>query len=237
LWPFMECDYTSRSASTTSTNDIIKLQVLTTNGDLHVANHNVDREFPGTKSVDNIFPDVATYSSSDIQRVSELEMHIFKVKLNDSIYCLKTVDRTGHDSDFVREVSALRQCSHPNIIRLVGLVEPADQKGKIQGMLIDFVENARCLRDIEFISSDECDKWAGQMRDAIEYLHEKELVWGDAKPANVLINGNGNALLIDFGGGSTKGWVDLENYETYCGDLQGLERIVSSMKKKNVLLD
>jgi serine/threonine protein kinase len=69
---------------------------------------------------------------------------------------------------------------------------------------------------------------------AIEYLHKKELVWGDVKPANVLINGNGNAVLIDFGGGSTKGWVDLENYETYCGGLQGLERIVSSMKKKNV---
>ena len=128
----------------------------------------------------------------------------------------------------------LRQCSHSNIIRLVGLVEPANQKGKVQGMLIDYVENARSLRDIELISADECDKWADQMRDAIEYLHAKELVWGDAKPENVLISGDGNAVLIDFGGGATKGWVDSENYETYRGDLQGWERIVSFMKKKSV---
>lgn len=232
LWPFMERDYTSRSKSTPSTNDIIKLQVLTINGNLRAANHNIDCEFPGTKSIQNTFLDVATYSSSDIELRNELEMHIFKVKLNNSIYCLKTVDRIGHDSEFVREVSVLRQCSHPNIIRLVGLVEPADQKGKIEGMLIDYVENARSLWDIEFISADECNKWADQMRAAIEYLHENELVWGDAKPANVLITCDGNAVLIDFGGGATKGWVDLENHETYHGDLQGLERIISFMKTK-----
>lgn len=99
-------------------------------------------------------------------------------------------------------------------------------------MLIDYVANARSLRDIGFISADECDKWADQMRDAIEYLHAKELVWGDAKPANVLISGDGNAILIDFGGGTTKGWVDSEYYETCRGDLQGFGRIVSFMKKK-----
>src|SRR5437667_7981059 len=161
-------------------------------------------------------------------------MHIFKVKLNNSIYCLKTVDCTGHTADFVREVAVLRQCSHPNVIKFVGLVEPADQKGKVQGMLIDYIENARSLRDIEFISADECDKWAAQIRDAIEYLHANKLVWGDAKPANILISADGNAVLIDFGGGATKGWVDSEHYETYHGDLQGLERIVSFMKKKSV---
>ena len=93
-------------------------------------------------------------------------------------------------------------------------------------MLIIYIENALSLRDIEFISANECDKWADQIRDAIEYLHDKELVWGDAKPANVLINADGNAVLIDFGGGATRGWVDSENYETYHSDLQGLERIV-----------
>jgi len=101
-----------------------------------------------------------------------------------------------------------------------------NQKGKVEGMLIEYIENALSLRDIEFISANECDKWADQIRDAIEYLHDKELVWGDAKPANVLINADGNAVLIDFGGGATRGWVDSENYETYHSDLQGLERIV-----------
>ena len=233
LWPFMEGDYTSRSKSATSTNDIVKLQVLTSNGDLHAANHNIDRRFPGTKSVDNIFLDLATYSSSDVERLNELEMHIFKVKMDNSIYCLKTVDRAGSESDFIREVFILRQCSHPNIFRLIGVVETANQKGKLQGMLLDYIENARSLQAVEFISPHDCDKWTNQIRDAIEYLHGKELVWGDAKPSNVLIHTDGNAVLIDFGGGATKDWVDTENYETYRGDLQGLERIISFMKKKS----
>ena len=67
---------------------------------------------------------------------------------------------------------------------------------------------------------------------AIYYLHERGLVWGDAKPANILVSGDGNAVLIDFGGGATKDWVDSENHETRTGDLQGLDRIVSFMKNK-----
>ena len=55
LWSFMERDYTSRSKSTPSTNDIIKLQVLTTNGGFVRRIIILIANFPGTKSVDNIF--------------------------------------------------------------------------------------------------------------------------------------------------------------------------------------
>ena len=108
----------------------------------------------------------------------------------------------------------------------------AEGSEKIEGMLIDYVENARVLRDIDILSTDECQKWAGQIRGAIEYLHDKGLVWGDAKAANVLVDEDGNAVLIDFGGGYTNGWVDEVNHDTACGDLQGLERIISFMRAK-----
>lgn len=94
-------------------------------------------------------------------------------------------------------------------------------------MSIDYIDNARSLQDIEFISADECDKRADQIRDAIGYLHATKLVQGDAKPVNVLISADGNVVLIDFGDEATKGQVDSENYETYHGDLQDLERIIS----------
>ena len=60
-------------------------------------------------------------------------MHIYKVKVGDSIYCLKTVHRSGNEADFVREVSILQQCSHPNIIRLVDLVKAVDPPGQSRG--------------------------------------------------------------------------------------------------------
>lgn len=117
------------------------------------------------------------------------------------------------------------------VIGLVGLVE-AEESERIEGMLIDWVQNARILRDIIFVSINECEKWAGQIREAIEYLHDKGLVWGDAKAANVLVGEDGNAVLIDFGGEYTNGWVEEVNRDTARGDLQGLERIVAFMEAK-----
>jgi len=48
----------------------------------------------------------------------------------------------------------------------------------------------------------------------------------------VLIDENGNAMAIDFGGGFTDGWVDERNQGTVCEDLQGLEKIVSFMRMR-----
>ena len=64
------------------------------------------------------------------------------------------------------------------------------------------------------------------------YLHSNNLVWGDAKPGNVLIREDGSVVLIDFGGGHTKDWVDHKNYETVQGDWQGYDRTVEFLKTR-----
>lgn len=228
LWPFLRSDYASRVGTTPG--GIIKIQALTTNGVLHSQNHDQHLQYPRTNAIDNAFPSVTAYSSSEIKKLEELEMNIFKIELKGLIYCMKTVHRTGRESDFIHEVSTLQQCSHPNIVRLVGL--EVNEEEKVEGMVIDYIENARSLRDISSISAELCDKWTGQIKHAIEYLHHKGLVWGDAKAANILIDEQDNAVLIDFGGGFTDGWVDMENHNTVRGDFQGTERIISFMRKK-----
>jgi serine/threonine protein kinase len=124
---------------------------------------------------------------------------------------MKTVHRTGRETDFVREVSILQHCSHPNIVRLVGLVE-VDKK--VEVMLIGYIEDVKLLPSIISISAEECKKWTRQINDAVEYLHQKGLMWGDAKAANVLVGKDGNAVLIEFGSGYADGWVDAENHDT-----------------------
>ena len=228
LWPFLRSDYALRAGS--KPEGVIKIQVLTTNGLLHSQNHDQHLQYPLTNAIDNIFPVVATYSSSEIRRLDELVMNIFKIELQGSIYCMKTIHRTGHETDFVREVSTLQRCSHPNIVRLVGL--EVNEDGKVEGMVIDYIKNARSLKNIRSISAEQCDKWTGQIKQAIDHLHQKGLVWGDAKAANVLVDEQDNAVLIDFGGGFTEGWVDIGNHGTVCGDLQGLKRIISFMRDK-----
>ena len=229
IWPFMLGDYKSRNGSESA--EVIKLQVLTIGGVLQQQSHDnqFDREPPGP--IDNTFPGITTYMYSDVEKLDEISADIYKVKVHDSIYCMKTVYRTGREADFVREISTLLQCCHPNIIKLIGIVQ-AEGSDKIDGMLMDYIENARVLGHVDSVSSDEYDKWTGQISGAIKYLHEKELVWGDAKATNILVCEDGNTVLIDFGGGYTDGWVDESNCNTPRGDLQGLEAIMLFIREK-----
>jgi tRNA A-37 threonylcarbamoyl transferase component Bud32 len=230
LWPFLQSDY--RLQTGVRPDKVVKLQVLTTNGVLHSQYHDHYLEYPRAKAIENCFPGVAVYTSSQVERLNELEMDIFKVRLHGSILCMKTIYRTSRESSFIREVSTLQSCTHPNIIQLIGLVTAENQEDKVEGMLIEYVENAQSLRDLPSISAEECERWTSQITDAVEYLHQKGLVWGDAKAGNVLVRRDGNVVLIDFGGGYTDGWVDMNNQDTARGDLQGLERIIMAMKAK-----
>jgi hypothetical protein len=56
-------------------------------------------------------------------------------------------------------------------------------------------------------------------------LHRIEVVWGDGKADNVLIDANKDAWLIDFGGGWTQDWVDESLAGTFEGDTQAVEKI------------
>ena len=69
-------------------------------------------------------------------------------------------------------------------------------------------------------------KWAGQIRSIVQQLHDIGVVWGDAKPGNILIGKKDNAWIIDFGGSWTEGWVDPELTDSMKGDLQALKRII-----------
>lgn len=113
--------------------------------------------------------------------------------------------------------------------RLDGLVQ--DDSGQVMGLLLSYVDcrgaTLRCIinngRDPK--NSEFRQKWVDQISHTLKRLHSHDIVWGDAKAANVLIGVNGDAYLIDFGGGYTKGWVEKEMANSIDGDLQGLESI------------
>ncbi|KAI0423469.1 hypothetical protein F5Y09DRAFT_356376 [Xylaria sp. FL1042] len=75
-------------------------------------------------------------------------------------------------------------------------------------------------------------KWAEQIKDCVARLHELGILWCDVKTDNVLIDNEGDAIVLDFGGGNTVGWVDEDKYGTLEGDLQGLEKIMTALKEE-----
>ncbi|TGJ85064.1 hypothetical protein E0Z10_g3670 [Xylaria hypoxylon] len=99
---------------------------------------------------------------------------------------------------------------------------------RLVGLLLTHIENKGTLKDLapwsDCIDEDRA-RWSRQICDSVQCLHAAGVVWGDAKPENVLIGKDGNAYLIDFGGSYTRGWVDEDKRETMKGDLQGVKRI------------
>ncbi|CAI7665446.1 unnamed protein product [Penicillium glandicola] len=111
--------------------------------------------------------------------------------------------------------------------QLEGLVQ--DDDGYVMGLALSYINcdgaTLNCIdgRDPKFFELRQ--KWVDQISHALENFHSHGIIWGDAKAANVLIDANEDAYLIDFGGGYTKGWVEKEKSNSIEGDLQGLENI------------
>ncbi|OJD24950.1 hypothetical protein ACJ73_03686 [Blastomyces percursus] len=111
--------------------------------------------------------------------------------------------------------------------RLDGLVQ--DDSERVMGLLLSYIDcrgtTLRCIDGRDPKNSEFRQKWVDQISHTLKHLHSHNIVWGDAKAANVLIDVNGDAYLIDFGGGYTEGWVEKEMANSIDGDLQGLENI------------
>lgn len=126
---------------------------------------------------------------------------------------------------FEQEIKILQECSHPNIIRIISLV--MDAHDNVEGMLLEYITNGW---RVVSLTNDQYEQWTNQIREAITYLHTKKLICGDVKSGNVLVREDDTVILVDFGGGRTRGWVDDVNFETVQGDWQGYERIMQFLK-------
>lgn len=100
--------------------------------------------------------------------------------------------------------------------RLDGLVQ--DSEGYVMGLLLSYID-FRCIDGRNPRYSELRQTWVDQISHTLKNLHSHRIVWRDAKAANVLIDANEDAYLIDFGGGYTEGWVDKENSNSIDGDI------------------
>ena len=100
---------------------------------------------------------------------------------------------------FVKEAHNLAQLNHPNIINIIEVFE---ENGTVYysmpylsgGSLQNYVEVYGTLSEAEAM------KYIRQIASALKYMHMvKHLCHYDVKPANILLDNNGNAILIDFG--------------------------------------
>jgi hypothetical protein len=113
------------------------------------------------------------------------------------------------------------------ISRLYGLVR--HENGLVFGLLISCVD-CGAMTLTSAVGDDNPPslrrKWAEKIKFIVKRLHEAGIVWGDAKPENILVDFNEDAWITDFGGGYTEGWVAKDLAGTVEGDLEGLVKIL-----------
>ncbi|PXF43581.1 Serine/threonine-protein kinase Sgk1 [Gracilariopsis chorda] len=113
---------------------------------------------------------------------------------------------------------------HPNILQPTGLVV-ADQN-EVQGMLAPFVRR-KPLREVIECGLEPKSKWTAQFLDAIDFVHNNDIVWNDAKPDNILVDSQGALCLIDFEGDCTEEWVLVDLHDTKEGGKVAVPKILS----------
>jgi cGMP-dependent protein kinase len=128
-----------------------------------------------------------------------LTMH----KVKRTMYALKTVDRRKVEAyeieeNIVLERKILLQLDHMMIMKLVKTFKDS----KRVYFLVEFIRGMDLfdvLRELNLLK--ECDArfYTGCISLILEHLHERNIIFRDLKPENVVIDAEGYPKLIDFG--------------------------------------
>ena len=96
------------------------------------------------------------------------------------------------------EKNILLKIDHPFIAKLVKCLK--DDKNIF--FLLEYIKGKELfevIRDIGFLNKEQTNFYVASMMIAIQYLHERKIIYRDIKPENIIIEKNGYLKLIDFG--------------------------------------
>ncbi|ARI81824.1 serine/threonine protein kinase [Microcystis aeruginosa] len=97
-----------------------------------------------------------------------------------------------------RKLAKFSRTPHAHIVR----VSDFFTEDKVPCLVMDFIQGQTLMERVKTqgkLSQAECLKYIRQIGSALEAVHQAGMVHRDAHPGNIMIQPNGNAILIDFG--------------------------------------
>ena len=100
----------------------------------------------------------------------------------------------------IAEANMMKRLDHPCLPRIVDIIDKED----VIFIVMDYVEGETLKRVVDRDGAQNQEKvlnWALSLCDVLMYLHSQNppIIYRDMKPANVMLQPNGNIKLIDFG--------------------------------------
>ncbi|HAH05186.1 MAG TPA: hypothetical protein DCM05_01475 [Elusimicrobia bacterium] len=99
---------------------------------------------------------------------------------------------------FLAEARIISHLTHPHI---VGICDICTEDGAVR-LVFDYVDGrtlSALIAEKKTLSLAECKKVFGQVCEAIQFAHERNVLHRDLKPSNIMIDQNGCAKVMDFG--------------------------------------
>lgn len=99
---------------------------------------------------------------------------------------------------FAQEARSLKLLSHPHIVKVTDFFEANNTYYYVMDYLCGGSLDDLIRRD-SFLTEDKAISYARQIGEALSYMHNNKILHLDMKPNNVMLNADGEAIVIDFG--------------------------------------
>ena len=129
---------------------------------------------------------------------------------------------------FLKEAKHIAKLYHPNIIRIIDVFD----ENSTSYYVMEYIEGGSLSNKLGTtgLSMSDATRYILQVAEALKYIHKQNIAHLDIKPSNIMLNGNDEIVLIDFGvskqydfstGGQTSvspvgcssGYAPLEQYD------------------------